>query len=66
MELSSENEIKSRSLNDEMNLFICHLSDDDETRRIRLSIQNRYEQLLSTVEKQIQTILQEHQSKNNN
>ena len=46
-----------------MNLLICHLSDDDETRQIRLTIQNRYEQFLSTVEKEIQTILHEHQSK---
>lgn len=63
LELTCENEKQSCSLNDQMNLLICHLSDDDQTRQIRLSIQNRYEQFLSTVEKQIQTILQEHQSK---
>ena len=46
-----------------MNLFICHLSDDDQTKQIRLSLQNRYERLMSTVNQNIQTILQEHQSK---
>lgn len=46
-----------------MNLFICHLSDDDQTKQIRLVLQNRYERLMSTVNQNIQTILQEHQSK---
>jgi len=46
-----------------MNILISHLSDDEDTRQIRLSIQNRYEQLMSTVDNKIQAILLEHQSK---
>ncbi len=45
-----------------MNLLITHLCDDEETRQVRLSIQNRYEQLMSIVDNKIQAILQEHQS----
>jgi hypothetical protein len=45
-----------------MNILISHLSDDEDTRQIRLSIQNRYEQLMSTVDNKIQAILLEHQS----
>jgi hypothetical protein len=46
-----------------MNILITHLCDDEDTRQIRLSIQNRYEQLMSIVDNKIQTILLEHQSK---
>jgi hypothetical protein len=46
-----------------MNILISHLCDDEDTREVRLSIQNRYEQLLSTVDNKIQAILLEHQSK---
>ncbi len=46
-----------------MNVLISHLCDDEDTRQIRLSIQNRYEQLMSIVDNKIQTILLEHQSK---
>jgi hypothetical protein len=45
-----------------MNILITHLCDDDDTRQIRLSIQNRYEQLMSTLDNKIQIILLEHQS----
>jgi hypothetical protein len=46
-----------------MNILISHLCDDEDTREVRLSIQNRYENLLSTVDNKIQSILVEHQSK---
>jgi hypothetical protein len=46
-----------------MNILITHLCDDEDTRQIRLSIQNRYEHLMSIVDNKIQTILLEHQSK---
>jgi hypothetical protein len=49
-----------------MNILISHLCDDDDTRKIRLSIQNRYEQLMSIVDNKIQAILLEHQSKTKN
>jgi hypothetical protein len=45
-----------------MNILISHLCDDEDTRQVRLSIQNRYEQLMSTVDNKIQAILLEHQS----
>lgn len=60
---SCSNERKSSLLNDQMNLLICHLSDDDQTKQIRSTLRNRYERLMSTVNQNIQTILQEHQSK---
>lgn len=46
-----------------MNILITHLCDDEDTRQVRLSIKNRYDQLMSTVDNKIQTILLEHQSK---
>ena len=63
IELSLETEVKTNLFADQMNIFICHLCDDEETRQIRLSIQNRYEQLMSIVDNKIQDILREHQSK---
>jgi len=45
-----------------MNILISHLCDDEDTRQVRLSIQNRYEQLMSTVDNKIQAILLEHQT----
>jgi hypothetical protein len=45
-----------------MNILITHLCDDEDTRQVRLSIQNRYEQLMSIVDNKIQAILLEHQS----
>lgn len=54
-------ERKSSVLTDQMNILISHLCDDDDTRQVRLSIQNRYEQLMSNVDNKIQTILLEHQ-----
>lgn len=62
IELTLENETKTAPLNDQMNILITHLCDDEDTRQVRLSIQNRYEQLMSTVDNKIQTILFEHQS----
>jgi hypothetical protein len=63
IDLPRETEEKPRIFNDQMNILISHLCDDDDTRKIRLSIQNRYEQLMSTVDNKIQAILLEHQSK---
>ncbi|CAF1257588.1 unnamed protein product [Rotaria sp. Silwood1] len=62
IELITKSEIKTNLFNDQMNILISHLSDDDDTRKIRLLIQNRYEQLMSTVDNKIQTILLEHQT----
>jgi len=62
IELTTQNETKTTLLNDQMNILISHLCDDEDTRQVRLSIQNRYEQLMSTVDNKIQTILLEHQS----
>ncbi|CAF1188138.1 unnamed protein product [Rotaria sordida] len=62
IELTTKNETKINSFNDQMNILISHLSDDDDTRQVRLLIQNRYEQLMSIVDNKIQTILLEHQT----
>lgn len=45
-----------------MNFLILNLSDDEQTKQIRLLIKSDYENLLSFIEKKIQTILNEHQS----
>jgi len=63
IELTTQNQPKIHSLNDQMNILITHLCDDEDTRQVRSSIQNRYEQLMSIVDSKIQTILMEHQSK---
>ncbi|CAF1312835.1 unnamed protein product [Adineta steineri] len=62
IELTTKTPPKNHSLNDQMNILITHLCDDEDTRQIRLSIQNRYEQLMSIVDNKIQTILLEHQT----
>ncbi|CAF1225896.1 unnamed protein product [Rotaria magnacalcarata] len=62
IELIGTSPIKTNKLNDQMNIFICHLSDDEQTRQIRLLIQNRYEHLMSLVDNKIQNILIEHQN----
>ncbi|CAF4394421.1 unnamed protein product, partial [Rotaria sp. Silwood2] len=62
IELTPKNDIKTNSFSDQMNILIFHLSDDDDTRQVRLLIQNRYEQLMSNVDNKIQTILHEHQT----
>ncbi len=62
IELTTKNEPKTSSFNDQINILISHLCDDEDTRQVRLSIQNRYEQLMSTVDNKIQAILLEHQS----
>jgi hypothetical protein len=62
IELPRKIDAQPRLFNDQMNILISHLSDDEDTRQIRLSIQNRYEQLMSTVDNKIQAILLEHQS----
>jgi len=62
IELTTKNETKTSLLNDQMNILISHLCDDEDTRQVRLSIQNRYEQLMSTVDNKIQAILLEHQT----
>ncbi len=63
IELTTQNQPKTHSLNDQMNILITHLCDDEDTQQVRSSIQNRYEQLMSIVDSKIQTILLEHQSK---
>lgn len=62
VELSTKHEIRTPSFNDQMNILISHLSDDEDTRQVRLLIKNRYEQLMSIVDNKIKTILLEHQS----
>ncbi|CAF4534633.1 unnamed protein product [Rotaria socialis] len=62
IELIATSPIKTNKLNDQMNIFLCHLSDDEQTRQIRFLIQNRYEHLMSLVDNKIQNILIEHQN----
>jgi len=47
---------------DQFDVLISHLCDDEDTRQVRNSIQNRYDKLLSIVDNRIQTIIQEHQN----
>ncbi|CAF0918975.1 unnamed protein product [Adineta ricciae] len=62
IELKTKSEPKLKPLSDQMDILITHLCDDHQTRQARLTIQSRYEQLMSTVDNKIQTILREHQS----
>lgn len=62
IELSNEKPLKSNRFNDEIDVLISHLCDDDQTRQVRSTIQNRYERFMSTIDKKIQAILLEHQS----
>jgi len=63
IELTDSNPSKSTGFNDEIDVLISHLCDDDQTRQVRRTIQNRYDRLMSTIDNKIQSILLEHQSK---
>lgn len=62
IELSNEKPLKSNRFNDEIDVLISHLCDDDQTRQVRSTIQNRYERFMSTIDKKIKAILLEHQN----
>lgn len=62
IELTDSNPSKSTGFNDEIDVLISHLCDDDQTRQVRRTIQNRYDRLMSTIDNKIQSILLEHQN----
>jgi hypothetical protein len=51
-------------VNDALDLFICQLCDDADTRHIRSLVHRRYEQLVSLVDKQLENIRIEQKSRN--
>ena len=58
----SDQEGDTPCLSDSMEILINHLCDDQETREIRSSIENRYRQLINEVDDKLEKILSEHQS----